>query len=58
MNQNNQKDLFGRPINKTNQNSLYDNNGQLKEMFKPKVIKHNRLEKPMIKSKEKSEKFM
>mgnify|MGYP000945683908 CR=1 FL=1 len=58
MNQINQKDLFGRPINQPNQSSLYDNNGQLKEMFKPKEIKHNRLEKQMIKSKEKANKFL
>jgi hypothetical protein len=52
------KDLFGRPISKINESQLYDKNGQLKEMFRPKVIKYNALEKPMIKLKDKKEKFM
>ena len=57
MNNNNKIDLFGRPINTVNESPIYDKNGQLKEMFKPKVIKHNKLEKPFIKSKDKKDKF-
>lgn len=54
----NKKDLFGRPINTINESPIYEKNGQLKEIFKPKVIKHNKIEKPFIKRKDKKDKFM
>lgn len=59
MDQKQKTNVFGRPISTTiNENTLYDKNGQLKEIFRPKVIKHNALEKPMIKLKDKKDKFM
>jgi hypothetical protein len=53
------KDVFGRPIINENKNSLYGPDGKLKEIFRPKELpKINQLEKPMIKKKEKKDKFL
>jgi hypothetical protein len=47
-------DVFGRPRNSQNTNSLYGNDGKLKEMFRPiEKIKKCALEKPMTKKKDK-----
>lgn len=55
---NTKKNLFGHPIDKNCESPIYDKNGQLKEIFKPKTIKQNKLEKPFIKKKDKKDKFM
>jgi hypothetical protein len=52
------KDLFGRVANKTTESRIFGKNGELKEIFKPKVIKYNALEKPMIKIKDMKDKFL
>ena len=51
-------DVFGRPVNKQNENLLYGSDGKLKQFLKQKEFKINQLEKPMIKKKDKKDKFL
>jgi len=51
-------DVFGRPVNKQNENLLYGSDGKLKPFLKQKEFKINQLEKPMIKKKDKKDKFL
>ena len=50
-------DFFGTDIKKANEQTILNDFGQLKDIFKPKEIKYNRLEKPFERIKKK-DKFM
>lgn len=51
-------DFFGTQTKKQNESTILNDFGQLKDMFKSKENKSNKLEKPFIRIKNKKDKFV